>query len=185
MNDIFLHVKSLGSIAKQTSSFSARFFVDLQDIDTLWESQRDLTWNLAEILGELFAAEILRSPRDLCENLSKNLSENLCENLGKFLAAEILRSHWDLGKNLGQNLGEILKSRPDLVEISVRISASFWPPRSRSKFCKGMVGGFKQKWKNFFWLFKLRRLDKYFPKKWGEKLFYFLRWRRKTIFESH
>ena len=55
MNDIFLHVKCLGSIAKQMSSFSARFFFDLQKILILDE-------NLGEILLEIlprFSASFL------------------------------------------------------------------------------------------------------------------------------
>ena len=70
------------------------------------------------------AAEILRSRRDLGENLDENLGENLGENLDEFLAAEILRSRQDLV----ENLDEILRSRRDLAEISAR---------SRSKFCRG------------------------------------------------
>ena len=59
------------------------------------------------------AAEIFRSRRDLGENLD----ENLGENLDAFLAAEILRSRQDLV----ENLDEILRSRRDLAEISVKI----------------------------------------------------------------
>ena len=58
------------------------------------------------------AAEILRSRRDLGENLDENLGENLGENLDEFLAAEILRSRQDLV----ENLDEILRSRRDLGE---------------------------------------------------------------------
>ena len=90
------------------------------------------------------AAEILRSRRDLGENLDENLGENLDE----FLAAEILRSRQDLVENLdeilrsrrdlGENLGEflaaeILRSRRDLTEISA-ISPAKNSPRSRQNF---------------------------------------------------
>ena len=81
---------------------SQRGFFDFQDIDISIRISARSYLKSSEILGELFAAEILRSPWDLGENLDESL------------AAEILRSRWDLGKNLGQNLGEILRSCRDL-----------------------------------------------------------------------
>ena len=83
------------TIAKQTSKI----------LISRWESRRALTWNLAEILGELFAAEILRSP-EILARVSVRISASfwpprfwdLGENLGEFLAAEIARSRRDLAK---------------------------------------------------------------------------------------
>jgi len=91
------------------------------------------------------AAEILRSRQDLGENLDEILRSrrDLREILGEFLAAEILRSCRDLGENLGEFLaGEIAEISARSRQISAISPAKNSPrflPRSRSKFCRGMI----------------------------------------------
>ena len=96
-------------------------------------SRRDLTWRLAEILGEVRPPRLWDLAKILLEILSRfsksfwpprfwDLVEisgristrfwDLGEKLGEFLAAEILRSRQDLL----ENLDEILRSCRDLGE---------------------------------------------------------------------
>ena len=123
-------------------------------------SRRDLTWNLAKILGEFLAAKILRSQRESRQVFGRWDFEILARistrflDLGKFLAAEILRSHQDLGENLDEILRSQQESRRDF-EISPRSRRVFGrqdlgnltgqklteilgeiSPRSQSKFCR-------------------------------------------------
>ena len=126
--------------------FSARVFL----ASKILISRQDLTWSLAEILGNVLATLTLRSrqkivPRFLVSfwplrfwdlaMISARISTrfwDLGENLGKFLAAEILRSHRDLSNLAGQKPRSRQSHQPktcqDLSEIL---------PRCRSKFCRG------------------------------------------------